>query len=122
MEPRSGLSTQGNISNNASWTKGKTGLERVISFKEIETVIDSIVEGRMDKIETIKVPTFDLAVPKFINGIASELLFPDWGSKIELDEETAALAIKFNENFEGKWKGKLGAYENEIGGARPKIS
>lgn len=106
---------------NSGWTKGKTGLDRVISFKEIETIIDSIVAGKLDKTDTQIIPTFNLAVPKYINGVSSELLFPDWGSKIELDEETASLAIKFNENFEAKWKGKLGNYESDIASALPKV-
>jgi len=53
--------------------------------------------------------------------VPSELLHPEWDSKIEFDEETAALAIKFNENFENKWKGKLGNIENEIVSAKPKV-
>lgn len=68
------------------------------------------------------IPTFGLAVPKYIHGVSSELLFPDWGSKIELDEETAALAIKFQQNFETKWRGKLGNYEAEIASAIPKAA
>jgi len=71
---------------NDRWTKGKTGLDRIITFEEIQTIIDGIIEGRLEKIEIQTIPTFGLAVPRYIDGVDSELLFPDWDSKIELDE------------------------------------
>jgi ATP-dependent phosphoenolpyruvate carboxykinase len=66
-----------------------------------------IIGGKLNDVDTAPLPHFELQVPKAIQGVADDLLHPGWGSKIEYSEELAVLAIKFKENYEKKYKGKM---------------
>ncbi len=63
------------------WIKEK-GFSRIISFSEIEKVIDEIIAGKLDSVETVPTPHFNLAVPKSIDGVSKDLLHPGADNKI----------------------------------------
>lgn len=103
------------------WMKDKSGVKRIITFKEIDTVVDAIVAGKLNSTETTTIPHFGLQVPKAVPGVADELLHPGWVSKIEYNEELSTLAIKFTENFNQRHKGTLGEIEELVNEAKPKV-
>mgnify|MGYP003402104611 CR=1 FL=1 len=92
------------------WIKEK-GINRIISFNEIEKVIDHIIAGKLDTVETVTVPHFNLAVPKNIDGVSKDLLHPGADNKIEHAEELGALACQYLDYFKSKYEGKLGSIE-----------
>lgn len=96
-------------------------MKRIISFDEIETVIDAIIANKLNDAETKPIPHFNLQVPNAIEGVADELLHPGWDSKIEYNEELSTLAIKFTENFDQRHKGKLGSIEDAVSEAKPQV-
>lgn len=84
-------------------------------------MIEEIINGQLDKAQTTPIPHFNIQVPKAVKGIPDDLLHPGWDSKIEYAEELATLAIKFNENYAQKHKGKLGNIEEIVFDAKPKV-
>lgn len=68
-------------------------------------------------------PYFYFKVPKEIPGVNSDLLNPakGWDSKIEYEETLSSLAVEFIENYNNKYKGRMGEYSALIDGAIPKI-
>lgn len=64
----------------------------------------------MNDVEKVKLPHFGVEVPKAVPGVAEDVVLPGWDSKIEYTEELGALAIKYGENFDQKYKGKLGNF------------
>ena len=66
---------------------------------------------------------FNIKVPKHCPGIEDDLLEPEkgWASKIEYNEALSSLAIEFIDNYNKKYKGKMGEHSAAIEAAMPVI-
>jgi phosphoenolpyruvate carboxykinase (ATP) len=81
---------------------GWNGTGKRISLKNTRAIIDAIIDGSIEKAETIKVPILNLVAPKKLNNVDTEILDPrstytnvaDWEAKAK------SLAAKYIKNFE----------------------
>lgn len=90
---------------------GWNGTGKRISIKATRAIINAILDGSIDKAETIVLPYFNLNVPVSVAGVSEDLLDPrktyadasDWDDKAQ---KLAALFVnnfeKFTDNDEGK--------------------
>jgi phosphoenolpyruvate carboxykinase (ATP) len=87
---------------NTGWSGGKYGVGKRMSLKYTRKLIDGIHEGALDNAEFETTPVFNLAIPKAVPGIPTEILNPrnTWSNKQEFDTTLANLGKAFNKNFE----------------------
>lgn len=81
---------------------GWNGTGERISIKDTRAIIDAILNGELDKAETINVPVFNLAVPVSLSGVSDGILDPrqTYSDSAEWDKKAHDLAALFIENFE----------------------
>ena len=81
---------------------GWNGTGKRISIKDTRAIIDAILDGSIDKVETKKVPYFNLHVPTKIDNVTSEILDPrnTYENVSEWVEKAQDLAKRFIDNFE----------------------
>ena len=90
---------------------GWNGTGKRISIKDTRAIIDRILDGSMDKAETITIPMFNLAVPTQLEGVDTNILDPrntyatpaEWAVKAE---DLAGRFVKNFKKFEGNEAGK----------------
>jgi len=81
---------------------GWNGTGKRISLKNTRAIIDAIIDGSIENVETVNIPVLNLVAPKTLNGVDAGLLDPrdtyateaDWISKAK------QLAVKYITNFE----------------------
>ncbi len=80
---------------------GWNGTGKRISIKDTRGIIDRILDGSMDKAETVKVPIFDLEVPTCLEGVDTNILDPrnTYASAAEWEVKAKDLAGRFVKNF-----------------------
>ena len=81
---------------------GWNGSGERISIKATRAIIDAILDGSLDEVETTVIPTFNLQVPVKLPGVDSNLLDPrkTYSVAAEWDSKAAELARLFIANFE----------------------
>jgi phosphoenolpyruvate carboxykinase (ATP) len=81
---------------------GWNGTGKRISLKNTRAIIDAIIDGSIEKAETIKVPILNLIAPKALNGVDAGILDPrdTYTNKAEWEEKAKTLAAKYIKNFE----------------------
>lgn len=81
---------------------GWNGSGSRISIKATRAIIDAILDGTLDDVETTTIPTFNLNVPVELPGIDSSLLDPrkTYASDSEWQAKADELAALFVANFE----------------------
>jgi|TARA_B110000091_G_scaffold109981_1_gene119265 phosphoenolpyruvate carboxykinase (ATP) len=81
---------------------GWNGTGKRISIKATRAIIDAILDGSIDDVETTVIPTFNLAVPKAIDGVEGDILDPrnTYQDKAEWHSKALDLANRFVNNFE----------------------
>ncbi len=86
---------------NTGWIRGAYGTGERISLKATRAIINSILDKSIEKAEFENLPIFNLAIPKSLNGVDSELLNPRnlWAKPEEWDAQAKMLAEKFIKNF-----------------------
>ena len=96
---------------------GWNGTGKRISIKDTRAIIDSILDGSIEKAETKMIPTFNFEVPTALNNVDSAILDPrdtyadvsDWNGKAK---NLAGLFVKnfvqYTDNEEGKGLVKAG--------------
>ncbi len=86
---------------NTGWTKGPYGIGQRIDIDITRTIIQAIVDGTLDKAEYEKMPVFNLYIPKYIEGIDSNMLNPQntWENPDEYQKTAIMLANEFTKNF-----------------------
>jgi phosphoenolpyruvate carboxykinase (ATP) len=80
---------------------GWNGTGKRISIKDTRAIIDAILDGSIDKAETIKVPYFGLEVPTNLNGVDTHILDPrnTYAKPEDWDVKARDLAGRFIANF-----------------------
>lgn len=86
---------------NTGWTGGAYGKGHRIKLLYTRAMITAALEGKLDKVETVKDPVFGVAIPKEVPGVPLEILNPKntWADKNAYDEKANYLAGLFVQNF-----------------------
>ena len=86
---------------NTGWTGGPYGVGKRMSIKNTRACINGILNGAILDTEFETLDTFNLAIPKTLEGVDTEVLNPrnTWEDKVEYDAMLAKLAAMFQENF-----------------------
>ncbi len=93
---------------NTGWTGGAYGVGKRIEIKYTRAMIEAILEGQLDNVETETDPVFGIQIPLAVKGVPKEYLFPrnTWKNPEAYDEKANELANQFIENFK--------EYENNV--------
>ena len=80
---------------------GWNGTGKRISIKDTRAIIDSILDGSIEKADTKVIPTFNFVVPTALNGVNAAILDPrdTYENATEWNEKAAKLAGLFVKNF-----------------------
>ncbi|SFV63012.1 Phosphoenolpyruvate carboxykinase [ATP] [hydrothermal vent metagenome] len=86
---------------NTGWTGGPYGTGKRMSIKNTRACINGILSGAIRDTEFENLDTFNLAIPKTLEGVDTEVLNPrnTWDDKAEYDAMLAKLAGMFQKNF-----------------------
>ena len=86
---------------NTGWTGGPYGTGKRMSIKNTRACIDGILSGAILDTEFETLDTFNLAIPKTLEGVDTAVLNPrnTWEDKAEYDAMLEKLAGMFQENF-----------------------
>lgn len=86
---------------NTGWTGGPYGVGNRMSIKHTRAMVNAILDGSLEGVETITHPVFQVAVPTSCPNVPAEVLDPrnTWEDKAAYDEKANMLANKFAENF-----------------------
>jgi phosphoenolpyruvate carboxykinase (ATP) len=86
---------------NTGWTGGPYGTGKRMSIKNTRACIDGILSGAILDTEFETLDTFNLSIPKTLDGVDTAVLNPrnTWEDKAEYDAMLAKLAGMFQENF-----------------------
>ena len=81
---------------------GWNGTGKRISLKNTRAIIDAIIDGSIEKAETIKVPILNLVAPKTLNNVDGGILDPrdTYANVAEWETKAKSLAAKYIKNFE----------------------
>ncbi len=80
---------------------GWNGTGKRISIKDTRAIIDAIIDGSIEKAETVKIPVLNLTAPKKLNNV-SDILDPrsTYADVKVWEEKAKSLGAKYVKNFE----------------------
>ncbi|AFR96949.1 phosphoenolpyruvate carboxykinase (ATP) [Cryptococcus neoformans C23] len=86
---------------NTGWTGGKFGTGKRCPLKYTRAIVDAIHNGSLAEAEYENFPIFNLAIPKAVEGVPSEILNPEkvWPSKEAFKAELDKLGGMFQKAF-----------------------
>ncbi|ODN94680.1 phosphoenolpyruvate carboxykinase (ATP) [Cryptococcus wingfieldii CBS 7118] len=86
---------------NTGWTGGKFGTGKRCPLKYTRAIVDAIHNGKLAQAEYENFPIFNLAIPKAVEGVPSDILNPAkvWPSKEEFNSEVEKLGGMFQKAF-----------------------
>jgi len=86
---------------NTGWTGGGYGQGKRFSIPTTRAVINGILNGELKNAEFSNLPGFNIAIPKQLTDVDSNLLNPRkaWQNQTQYDENARQLIGKFIENF-----------------------
>lgn len=86
---------------NTGWTGGPYGVGKRMSIKNTRACINAILDGSINNSEFETLPYFNLAMPKTLAGVDTNVLNPrnTWENKAAYDENAQKLAKMYIENF-----------------------
>jgi phosphoenolpyruvate carboxykinase (ATP) len=89
---------------------GWNGTGKRISIKDTRAIIDAIIDGSIDKAESINIPILNLTAPKKLNNVSDGILDPrdTYADKAEWEKKARDLAAKYIKNFEQYCDNELG--------------
>lgn len=81
---------------------GWNGTGQRISLKNTRAIIDAILDGSIEKAETVKIPVLNLVAPKALKNVDAGILDPrdTYADKAEWETKAKSLAAKYIKNFE----------------------
>ncbi len=81
---------------------GWNGTGKRISIKDTRAIIDAIIDGSIEKAETVHIPVLNLTAPKKLNNVSDGILDPRQTYKDvkEWEEKAKSLGAKYVKNFE----------------------
>lgn len=81
---------------------GWNGTGKRISLKDTRAIIDAIIDGSIEKVETTKVPVLNLEIPTQLPNVSEGILDPrdTYASVSEWEAKAKDLAAKYIKNFE----------------------
>ncbi len=88
---------------NTGWTGGPYGVGKRMSIKDTRACINGILNGSINDAEFGTLPTFNLAIPNHLDGVADDAVLNPrntWEDKEEYDATLAKLAGMFIANFD----------------------
>ena len=83
------------------WTGGSYGTGHRMSIANTRACINGILSGKIEESEFDTLPIFNLAIPKTLDGVDTEVLNPrdTWSSQSYYDETAKKLAGMYIDNF-----------------------
>ena len=86
---------------NTGWTGGGFGVGNRIRIPYTRAMVHAALDGKLDRVGTVRDPRFGLEIPLEVPGVPSELLTPKgtWRSAGEYEAAADRLATMFRENF-----------------------
>ncbi|MBK7229160.1 MAG: phosphoenolpyruvate carboxykinase [Ignavibacteriales bacterium] len=99
---------------NTGWTGGAYGVGSRMKIKYTRAMLTAALEGKLDIVEYVKDPFFNLMVPQSCPDVPNEVLNPKntWTDKKAYDEQAKKLANMFVENFKEYSEGTSEAIKN----------
>lgn len=87
---------------NTGWTGGPYGIGKRIDLEVTRSIISAILDGSIDKVDYIELPTFGFHIPTSVKGVDKHILNPrnTWKYDAAYVKQAQELAEKFIENFE----------------------
>jgi phosphoenolpyruvate carboxykinase (ATP) len=81
---------------------GWNGTGKRISIKDTRAIIDAIIDGSIEKAETVKIPVLNLTAPKKLNNVSDGILDPreTYTDVKQWEEKARSLGAKYVKNFE----------------------
>ena len=104
---------------NTGWSGGPYGVGKRMKIQYTRAMLSAALTGKLDDVEYVKDPFFNLNVPVSCDGVPAEVLNPrsTWEDKNAYDETAKKLANMFIENFKEFEEGTA----EEIIAAGPKL-
>ena len=90
---------------NTGWSGGKYGIGKRMSIKLTRTLLNAALEGKLDDVETEKLPILNLTIPKSCPGIDDPTVLnprQTWEDKAAYDATATQLRDMFRSNFDKK--------------------
>jgi phosphoenolpyruvate carboxykinase (ATP) len=86
---------------NTGWTGGKFGVGRRCPLKYTRAIVDAIHNGSLKNAEYENFPIFNLAIPKAVEGVPSDILSPSkaWEDKDAFNGQLNKMAEMFQTAF-----------------------
>jgi phosphoenolpyruvate carboxykinase (ATP) len=86
---------------NTGWSGGVYGVGKRMSIAHTRAMVNAALSGELAGAPVVREPFFDLAVPKAVPGVPSEVLNPRdaWSDPAAYDAQARKLAALFAENF-----------------------
>jgi len=87
---------------NTGWIAGPYGVGHRIDLPYTRAIIHAVLAGKLENAEVQPDPIFGFLVPKHVDGVPAEILWPknSWPNPADYDKAAAALAASFAKNFE----------------------
>ena len=81
---------------------GWNGTGKRISLKDTRAIIDAIIDGSIEKVETTKVPVLNLEIPTQLPNVSEGILDPreTYDTPAEWESKARELGAKYVKNFE----------------------
>ena len=86
---------------NTGWVGGPYGVGHRMDLGYTRTIVNAAIEGKLDDVETVMHPVFQIAVPTHCPGVPPEVLDArgQWSDPPAYDRSAEELARRFRENF-----------------------
>lgn len=86
---------------NTGWTGGPYGVGSRMKLAYTRAMITAVMDGKLEDVDFVDHPIFNIAVPQAVPNVPSEVLNPrnTWSDKELYDKKAVELAKTFKENF-----------------------